>query len=142
MEFVDWMTVQLLISHSYHLVSLTKSSASWNWKMIVTYISQNGLITENRQVFHRIRSSGRYLFIFAQSQTVIEMTLGNPIIANSIDKNYYTSPHVIACKMCKVEKKYPSIRNIAPHLFVWDTELPENAFWWSTMAVCQHYYLH
>jgi hypothetical protein len=86
--------------------------------------------------------SGRYLFIFAQSQAVIETPLGNPIIANLIDKNYYTGPHAIAREMCKVEKTYPSIRSIAPYLFVWDTELPENAFWWSTMAVCQHYYLH
>jgi hypothetical protein len=62
--------------------------------------------------------SGRYLFIFAQSQAVIETTLGNPIIVNLIDKNYYTGPHAITCEMCKVEKIYPSICSIAPYLFV------------------------
>jgi hypothetical protein len=81
-----------------------------------------------------------FLFIyFTKSQSVF--ALGNPVIADLIDKNYYIGPWAIARDMCKVEKEYPSIRAIAPQLFVWDKELPETAFWWSTMAVC-HHYLH
>ena len=95
----------------------------------------------NWKVFHGINALTD-LFIFIQSQAVIDVALGNPVIASVIEKNYYTGPHAIARDMCKVEEIYPSICVTAPHLFIWDTELPETAFWWSMMAVHHYYYLH
>jgi hypothetical protein len=70
----------------------------------------------------------------------IEAVLGNPVIADQIDRSYYSGTKAVAREMCRLQAAFPSLREYAPKLFIWDKELPETSFWWSTAAVRP--YLH
>jgi hypothetical protein len=66
----------------------------------------------------------------------IEVPLGNPVIADLVDRNYYSGIHAIARSMCELNATYPSIQESSPQLFFWDQELPSTSFWWCGTTVC------
>lgn len=47
----------------------------------------------------------------------IEVPLGNPVIADLVDHNYYSGLHVIACSMCELNTTHSLIQKISLQLF-------------------------
>jgi hypothetical protein len=65
----------------------------------------------------------------------IEAVLGNPVIADMVDRNYYSGPRAIARGMCELNATYPSIRQVRPDLFFLSEELSSTSFWWTATGV-------